>query len=70
MENVFDLITENDMTPDLRLLNEVLGMEAVRTLLVKLNGINFYIPKISHLDSLVIKYIAKFPDTGKFNYLT
>ncbi len=56
MKDVFDLITDKDLTPDLKLLSDVCGIETVKTLLRNLNGLSFYIPKISHLDTLVIKY--------------
>ena len=55
-KDVFDLISESDLTADLKLLSDVCGIETVKTLLRNLNGLSFYIPKISHLDTLVIKY--------------
>lgn len=59
MKDVFELITVSDLTPDLKLLNDVCGLETVKTLLRNLNGLSFYIPKISHLDTLVIKYYTQ-----------
>jgi hypothetical protein len=62
MKNVFDLLAVTDLTPDLKMLNDVCGMETVKVLLQNFNGLGFYIPKISHLDSLVEKYMTHNPD--------
>ncbi|MFC2132097.1 hypothetical protein ACFLSQ_11750 [Bacteroidota bacterium] len=61
MEKILNLITKSDLTPDLKMLNAVCGMDTVKLILKNLNGLNFYIPKLSHLDSLVIKYVRKYP---------
>lgn len=57
MEKALELMTSADLTPDLQLLADVLGMDTVKKILVNFSGINFYIPKISRLDSLVGKYM-------------
>jgi len=62
MENVFDLLTESDLTPDLKILYNVCGLETVKKILQNLNGLNFYVPGISHLDTLVIKYMNNNPE--------
>lgn len=62
MDNIFELLTENDLTPDLKILLDVCGMDTVKIILKKLNGLNLYIPGIAHLDTLVYKYIRKNPD--------
>jgi len=62
MENVYDLLSENDLTTDLKILHNVCGMDTVKIILKNLSGLNFYVPGISHLDSLVIKYMKKYPE--------
>ncbi|ROL61548.1 hypothetical protein D9V86_05190 [Bacteroidetes/Chlorobi group bacterium ChocPot_Mid] len=62
MENIFDLLTESDLTPDLKILLDVCGMETVKLILKNLNGLNIYVPGIAHLDTLVLKYIRKYSD--------
>jgi len=62
MENVFDLLSESDLTPDLKILLNVCGIETVKTILKNLAGLSFYVPGISHLDTLVMKYISKYPE--------
>ncbi len=62
MENVFDLLSENDLTADLKILYNVCGLETVKIMLKNLSGLNFYVPGISHLDTLVLKYMKKYPE--------
>jgi hypothetical protein len=62
MEDIFEMILESDLTPDLKLLNDVCGIETVKNLLRELSGINLYIPKLSHLNSVVRKYMKKHPE--------
>jgi hypothetical protein len=56
-EDIFDLITEDDMTPDLKMLTGICGMNTMKEILRNFGGLNFYIPKLSRLDSLVLKYV-------------
>ena len=62
MQNLFDLLTESDLTTDLKMLMDVCGLEIVKKLLYNCNGTSFYIPKVSHLDSFVIKYLGEHKD--------
>ena len=62
MDDVFDIMTEDDMTPDLKMIKETCGQSTVKTLLRNFGGLSFYIPKISRLDSLVRKYMKKNKD--------
>ena len=60
MENnvdIYDLLNEDDFTPDLKLLSSICGVENTRNIIRCLSGINFYIPKITKLDSFVINYL-------------
>jgi hypothetical protein len=59
MENIFDQIVEEDLTPDLRMIADVCGIEIVKKLLIHFSGINFYIPKISRLEGFILKYLSK-----------
>ncbi|MFH1050377.1 MAG: hypothetical protein V1779_05525 [bacterium] len=62
MENVYDLLSESDLTTDLQILSDVCGLETVKIILKNLAGLNFYVPGISHLDTLVMKYLRKYPE--------
>jgi Mor family transcriptional regulator len=55
--DIYDLITEDDFTSDLKLLSTICGVEITREIIRCLGGINFYIPKITKLDSFVIAYL-------------
>jgi len=55
--DIFNLVKENDLTPDLILMADICGLEAVRQMLRQFPGMGFYIPKLSRLDSFVNRYI-------------
>jgi hypothetical protein len=59
MNNVFEQLTENDLTPDLQLLADTCGMQTVIKLLENFAGLNFYIPKISRLEPFVERYLKQ-----------
>jgi hypothetical protein len=54
---IYDLITDSDLTDDLLMLSEVIGIDNVRKLLRVFGGISFYIPKLKRLDVFVTRYI-------------
>ncbi len=56
MNDIYDLLEEDDLTTDLQLLSDVCGIEIVKQIIKDLNGLNFYIPKITHLEPLVLRY--------------
>lgn len=60
--DVYDLIQYEDLTPDLQLLTNVCGLEAVRQMLRHFSGLSFYIPRISRLDSFVTHYLKSNKD--------
>jgi hypothetical protein len=62
MEKIFEILTLEDLTPDLRMLAEVCGLEHVKEMLLNFSGINFYVPRISRLDTLILKYMKLHPD--------
>ncbi len=57
MNDVYQYIVEDDLKGDLRLLSDICGLDTVRVLMKNLGGLSFYIPKITHLDSFVFRYI-------------
>jgi DNA-binding CsgD family transcriptional regulator len=57
MNKVINEIEIEDLTPDLRLIAELIGLENVRNLIDNLSGINIYIPKISRLGSFIARYV-------------
>lgn len=52
-------LEEKDLTPDLQLLSEVVGLPKLEELIKEYGGANFYIPKLSSLDSYVERYIKE-----------
>ena len=58
-QDIYELIEEGDLTPDLQLMSQVIGIENVVKLLKELQGCNFYIPKVTRLDNFIEKYIAQ-----------
>jgi hypothetical protein len=57
--DVFDLITVDDLTGDLAMLSDVIGLENVRKMIKEFNGLTFYIPKIKRLDAFVHRYLEE-----------
>lgn len=51
----------DDLTKDLKLLADVLGMDTVKVLLTELSGLNFYIPHIQSLEDPIRRFIEKNP---------
>jgi hypothetical protein len=62
MKDVYELLTEEDLTSDLQLLQDICGIDTIRSLLRNFGGLSFYIPKITRLDSLVLKYVKAHSD--------
>jgi predicted transcriptional regulator len=57
MIDYFEQINYDDLTPDIRLIADVCGIEAVREILRNLNGLQFYIPKVTSFERFVYRYI-------------
>jgi hypothetical protein len=57
MNDVYDLIALEDLTSDLAMVAESCGLDLVRKLLRNFGGISFYIPKLSRLESFVMRYL-------------
>lgn len=62
MKDVYELLTQEDLTSDLQLLQDICGIDTIKDLLRNFGGLSFYIPKITRLDSLVLKYIKGHSD--------
>jgi hypothetical protein len=58
MNDVFDIIEETELTPDLQIMADLCGIDLVRKLLRTLPGMSFYIPKITRLDGFVRRFIT------------
>ncbi len=56
MSDIYELISEEELTPDLQLLSELCGIEVVRKLLRTSGGMAFYIPKLSRLNNFISRY--------------
>ncbi|MDC1068025.1 hypothetical protein OAQ99_02570 [Candidatus Kapabacteria bacterium] len=50
--------TYSELTPDLQIMSDVIGVDNVQRLIEELGGTNFYIPKYSKLDTFVKRYIT------------
>lgn len=62
MENqadIFERITKDDLTNDLKILADTCGIEVVQNLLRNCASLTIYVPKISHLDKFIIRYIRE-----------
>ncbi len=59
MSDIYDKITENDLTEDFKFLAEICGMDVVKILLRNLGGLNFYVPRITKLKPFIMRYIRE-----------
>jgi len=57
MQDKLYLIEYEDLTPDLQLLADVIGMDTTRIILRELAGVYLYIPNISRLERFVLRYL-------------
>jgi len=59
MKDIYEKIEIADLTEDLELIANVVGIEVLRNLLRNLQGAYHYIPKISRLEKFVIRYLSQ-----------
>lgn len=57
MKDQFDEIELDDLTSDLMIVAKYCGLDAVRNMLRELQGMSFYIPRISRLDRFISRFI-------------
>lgn len=57
MKDVYELIQEEHLTEDLKLIAAITGMDTLRNMLRHLKGLHIYIPKLTRLDSFVVEFI-------------
>ena len=57
--DAIDKIKDEDLTPDLKLLADICGIETIRTLLRNYSGLGFYIPKLTKLDNFIFRYLSQ-----------
>ena len=56
-KRLVDLIEQDDLTGDLKLIADSCGMDVVRALLDSCSGVTFYIPNPSAMGNVVKRYI-------------
>jgi len=61
MKDIYEKIEASDLTEDLELAANVVGIEVIRNFLRNFQGAYFYIPKISRLEKFVIRYMNENP---------
>lgn len=61
MNILYEDLRYEDLTKDMKLLADVLGMDTVKVLLTELSGLNFYIPHIQSLKDPIRRFIEKNP---------
>jgi Mor family transcriptional regulator len=59
MANIYTKIEFDDLTDDLQDLAAIIGIENVRKLMETNSGAQFYIPKITRLDTFIRKYLEE-----------
>lgn len=59
MKDIFEKIEKSDLTEDLSLIADAMGLEVVRNLMRNLSGLYVYIPRISRLEKFVRRYMEE-----------
>jgi hypothetical protein len=59
MIDLYEKLDYEDLTPDIRLLADVCGIDSARLILKNLAGLQFYIPKITSFEGFVYKYLVE-----------
>lgn len=62
MKDIFEKIEASDLTEDLELIANVVGIDVIRNFLRHFQGAYIYIPKVSRLERFVIRYTNENPD--------
>jgi hypothetical protein len=57
MKDIFEQIEHADLTEDLTLIADAMGIEVVRNLMRQLSGMYIYIPRVSRLERFVRRYM-------------
>ncbi len=57
MKDIYEKIEIGDLTEDLELIANAVGIDVLRNLLRNLQGAYLYIPKISRLEKFVVRYL-------------
>lgn len=57
--DIFGKIMQEDLTNDLQIVAETCGIEVVQNLLRNCSGLTIYVPKISHLDRFILRYVRE-----------
>jgi len=61
-KSIYEQIRRDELTNDLDMIAEVIGIDNVYKLLGELQGISFYIPKITRLDKFIARYMSENKD--------
>jgi hypothetical protein len=59
MKDIFEKIEMEDLTEDLTLIAEAMGLDVVRNLMRQLSGLYVYVPRISRLERFVRRYMEE-----------
>ncbi|OGU58121.1 MAG: hypothetical protein A2X64_05640 [Ignavibacteria bacterium GWF2_33_9] len=59
MNDIFEKIEREDLTEDLTLIADAMGIDVVRNLMRTLSGMYIYIPRVSRLERFVKRYMTE-----------
>lgn len=62
LNDIFEQIEYEDLTDDLRLIADAMGIDVLRNLMKNLQGVYFYVPRVAHLDKFILRYMQNNPD--------
>jgi hypothetical protein len=59
MVDKYEILVRDDLSPDMQMIYDLVGLDTVKKLLVSYSGLSFYVPKITRFDTMIMRYIKQ-----------
>ena len=59
MIDIYDMVTEEELSPDLKMVSVAIGLEGTKKLLRNLAGMPLYIPKLTYFQPVIKRYLKE-----------
>tara|TARA_B100000614_G_C14216249_1_gene356187 strand:- start:11 stop:286 length:276 start_codon:yes stop_codon:yes gene_type:complete len=57
MIDKYQILEREDLSPDMQMIYDLVGIDIVKKLLENYSGLSFYVPKITRFDTMIMRYI-------------
>jgi hypothetical protein len=59
MIDKYQILERDDLSPDMQMIYDLVGIDIVKILLENYSGLSFYVPKITRFDTMIMRYIKQ-----------